>query len=268
MGPHRSHVKQTQLREAMIILIKREFSFLSIEKSLFVKSWIPFTQGCFVPCLVEIGSVDVEKKNFFCKLVFSLYHYCLPLGKGLGLSHLNKVESPLPKDALCQVWLNFADAVALEKFFFKFVNDNSLFRYYLPLEKIGPLIWTNLNHIHPGFFVLSLVVIVSVVLEKKSFKFRLLFPLWKGMAFVPSWITFTYQGSFVPSLVELDPVALEKRNFSLRQCISTISLLSSLGVAFHSNKLESPSPKNWLYQLSLVKTGPVRFERRNWNVES
>ena len=28
------------------------------------QSWIPFTQGCFVPSLVEIGSVVLEKKIF------------------------------------------------------------------------------------------------------------------------------------------------------------------------------------------------------------
>ena len=40
---------------------------------LFEQSWIPFTQGCFVPSLVEIGSVILEKKIF---LILSLYfHY-------------------------------------------------------------------------------------------------------------------------------------------------------------------------------------------------
>ena len=102
-------------------------------------------------------------------------------------------------------------------------------------------------------------------LIKRVLNFVFYFPLKRdGPSFKPTWIPFTFQESFVPSLVELDPVALEKRNFSLRQCISTISLLSSLGVAFHSNKLESPLPKNWLYQLSLVNIGPVRFIRRNW----
>ena len=28
----------------------------------FEQTWIPFTQGCFVPSLVEIGSVVLEKK--------------------------------------------------------------------------------------------------------------------------------------------------------------------------------------------------------------
>ena len=29
---------------------------------LFEQTWIPFTQGCFVPSLVEIGPVVLEKK--------------------------------------------------------------------------------------------------------------------------------------------------------------------------------------------------------------
>ena len=34
---------------------KTMISFLRIEWSLFVKPWAPFTQRCFLPCLVEIG---------------------------------------------------------------------------------------------------------------------------------------------------------------------------------------------------------------------
>ena len=49
--------------------------------------------------LVEIGPVFLEKNIFkICQLS--------PLGKGRGL-HLNKLESPSPKDALCQVLLNW-----------------------------------------------------------------------------------------------------------------------------------------------------------------
>ena len=39
--------------------------------------------------------------------VFSLLRNYLPFEKG-GALHLNKLESPLPKDALCQVWLKLA----------------------------------------------------------------------------------------------------------------------------------------------------------------
>ena len=39
--------------------------------------------------------------------VFSLFPNDLPLEKGMVL-HLNKLEFPLPKDVLCQVWLKLA----------------------------------------------------------------------------------------------------------------------------------------------------------------
>ena len=39
--------------------------------------------------------------------VFLLFHYYLPLKKGVAL-HLNKLESPSTKGALCQVWLKLS----------------------------------------------------------------------------------------------------------------------------------------------------------------
>ena len=35
---------------------------------LFVQIWIPTTQGCFVPCLVDIGQVDLEKRRNMWKV--------------------------------------------------------------------------------------------------------------------------------------------------------------------------------------------------------
>ena len=69
---------------------------------------IPFTKGCFVQSWVEIGPVVLEKKIFlnFVNLI-SLFHNYLHLKKG-GALHINKLEFPLPKDALCQVWLKLA----------------------------------------------------------------------------------------------------------------------------------------------------------------
>ena len=46
-----------------------------------------------------------EDLNFVSE--FSLFCNYLPLEKG-GTLHLNKIESSLPKDALCQVWLKLA----------------------------------------------------------------------------------------------------------------------------------------------------------------
>ena len=61
----------------------------------------------------------------------------LPLQKGVTL-HFNKLESPSPKDALCQVCLKLAQWF-LRRRFLKFVNVFLQFLYYLPLEKGGAL---------------------------------------------------------------------------------------------------------------------------------
>ena len=91
-----------------------------------------------MPKLVEIGSVVLEKKIFYISSMYFRY-FCnnLPLEKGWVL-HLNKLESPSPKDALCQVWLKLAQW-SWRRRFLNFVNVFSLFRNYLPLEEVGAL---------------------------------------------------------------------------------------------------------------------------------
>ena len=76
----------------------------------------------------------LEKKiflNFFN--VFSLFCNYLPLEKSRALN-LNNLESPSPKDALCQVWLKLAQWFWRIRFL-NVVNVFSLFHNYLPLEK-------------------------------------------------------------------------------------------------------------------------------------
>ena len=65
--------------------------------------------------------------------IFSLFRNYLPLGKGRAL-HLNKLESPSSKYALCQLWLKLAQFLRKRRFL-NFVNVFSLFRNYLPFEK-------------------------------------------------------------------------------------------------------------------------------------
>ena len=56
--------------------------------------------------LVEIIPVVLEKRIFFNFVnVFSLFRNYLPLEKG-GARHLNKLESPSPKDAFGLKWPN------------------------------------------------------------------------------------------------------------------------------------------------------------------
>ena len=77
-----------------------------------------------------------EERFFNFLKVFLLFRNYLPLVKGRAL-FLNKLESPSPKDALCQVWLKLTQW--FWRRFLNFVNVFSLFRNYLPLEKGGVL---------------------------------------------------------------------------------------------------------------------------------
>ena len=81
-----------------------------------------------------------------------------------------ELESPSPKDALWQVWMKLAQL--LLRRFLNFVNVFSQFRNYLPLERTGPFIWTNLNTFTQECIVPSLVDIDPVDIKKKMFKFR------------------------------------------------------------------------------------------------
>ena len=55
-----------------------------------------------MPSLAEIGSVVLEKKIFLNGVsVFSLFRNYLPLEQDMAL-YLKKLESPSPKDILCQ----------------------------------------------------------------------------------------------------------------------------------------------------------------------
>ena len=57
-----------------------------------------------MPSFVEIGSVWKRKLK---KKILLFYYYYLPMNEGM-LHHLNKLEFPLPKDNLFQVWLKLA----------------------------------------------------------------------------------------------------------------------------------------------------------------
>ena len=108
-----------------------------------------------------------REKDFFNFLfVFSLFRYYLPLEKDVAL-HLNKNESPSPKDTLCQVKLKLAQWF-LRRRFLKVVNLISLFCNYLPLRKGMALHLNKLECLLPKDALCQ--VWKPVVLEKKSKK--------------------------------------------------------------------------------------------------
>ena len=139
-----------------------------------------------MPSLVEIGTVVLEKKEFQNFInVFSPFRNYLPSEKG-GALHLIKLESPLPKDALCQVWLKLARWFWRRRFF-KSVNVFSLFRNYLPLEKGGALPLNKLESPSPKNALCQVWLKLAHWFLRRFFKFcqcifaiLLLSPLGKG----------------------------------------------------------------------------------------
>ena len=124
----RKQFKSINIHNYIITLIKRKPLLIYWEfiGSSFEQTWIPFIHGCFVPSLVEIGLVVLEKRIFIFINVFSLFRSYLPLEKDRAL-HLNKLEFPSPKDAFCQVWLKLVQWFCRRRFL-NFVNVFSLFR--------------------------------------------------------------------------------------------------------------------------------------------
>ena len=66
---------------------------------------------------LEIGPWFWSRRFFNFINVFSLFRNYLPLEKCRAL-HLNKTESPSPKDALCQIFIKIGPVVLEEKWFF------------------------------------------------------------------------------------------------------------------------------------------------------
>ena len=135
-GPHRSPQKPVQINidyDIISLIKRRKYPLFSLWKlkgycSSFDQTWIPFTQGCFVPSLIEIVPVILEKKIFKFRQFILLFRSHLPLKKGIAL-HLNKHEYSSPKDALYQIsWIWPSE-------FLNFINVFSQFRNNPPLEK-------------------------------------------------------------------------------------------------------------------------------------
>ena len=120
--------------------------------------------------------------------------------------HLNKLESPSPKDALCQICLKLAQRFWRRRFF-NLVNVFSLFGYYLPLEKGWALHLKKLESPSPKD------PLFQVWLKLAQWFGRIISP-WKraGPWIEQILIPFT-QGCIVLSLVEIDPVVLGEEDF-------------------------------------------------------
>ena len=113
----------------------------------FKKIWIPFTQGCFVLSLIEIGQWfcrRIWRRRLFNFIIILLpFSYYLPLEKGGALQWTNL--NPLHPRMLCAK-LGEIGSVVLEKIL------SLYFHYFVmisPWKRALPFIWTkNLNPLH------------------------------------------------------------------------------------------------------------------------
>ena len=97
--------------------------------------------------LVEIAQWFRRGRFFNFINVFLLFHNYLPLEKGRAL-YLNKLESPSPKKALCQVWLKLA-LWFLRRRFLNFINVFPSYIIISPWKRSGPFIWKKLESPSP-----------------------------------------------------------------------------------------------------------------------
>ena len=156
---------------------------------------------------------------------------------------MNKLKSPSPKNALCQVWLKLAWWVFRRRFL-NFVNVFSLFRNYLPLEKGVTLHMYQLEFPSPKDAMCQIWLILAQWFWRRRFlNFVDVFSLLRNiLSPLGIWITsilFT-QGCFVLSLVEIGSVVQEKKMYF--RYFGNYLPLEKDG-SLHLNKLESPYPR-------------------------
>ena len=132
----------------------------------FEQTWISSTQGCFVPSLVEIGPVVLEKnifKYFQYNFIFSVLS---PLGKRRGPS-FEQTWIPSTEEFFVGRLIEI-DPVVLEKKILKYFQYNITFSPLYPLGKRrGPSFEQTWIPSTQECFVPSLVEIGPVVLGKK-----------------------------------------------------------------------------------------------------
>ena len=142
LNPHHPSLLEiaTVVLEEKILNFVNEFSlfryYLPLEKERGLhlnKIDFPLPKD-FVPNLVEISQVVLEKKIFKISLIYFRYFVIISPFKRAGPFIWKKLESSSPKDALWKVWLKLALCFWRRRFL-NFVNIFSHFLHYLPLTK-------------------------------------------------------------------------------------------------------------------------------------
>ena len=198
------------------------------------------------------------RKRFFKFVnVFLQFRNYLPLESG-GALHLNKFESPLPKDDLCQVWLKMAQWFWRRRFLI-FVNVFSQLCNYLPLEKAGALHLNKLESPSPKdalcqfwlklvqWFFRSFLNFVDVILLFHNY-----LPLEKGRALhLINFESLSSKDALCQVWLTLVQSFFRRRFLNFVNVILLFHNCLPLekGRALHLNNLEYHSPKDALCQV-------------------
>ena len=102
IGPVVLELKIFEFRQCIFDISNHFLKKLGLDPS-FNKFKFPYSKDALCQVWLKLAQWFLRR---FLKLVnvLSLFPYYLPLEKG-GVLNLNKFEFPLPKNALCQVWL-------------------------------------------------------------------------------------------------------------------------------------------------------------------
>ena len=82
---------------------------------------------------MKLAQWSLRRRFFLSSSIYFNYFLIFSTWKRVWPFIWKKLESPSPKDALCQVWLK--SALTFLRRFLTFINVYLLFPYYLPLEK-------------------------------------------------------------------------------------------------------------------------------------
>ena len=120
--------------------------YLPLEKGRgpsYEQTCIPSIKGCFV--LFLVGPMVLEKKIFEYFQYNFTFSLLSPLGEERGLSF--QLESPSPKDALCQILL-FCSQWFWRRRFLNIFNRNLIFYFISPCWRAWAFVSTNLNSLY------------------------------------------------------------------------------------------------------------------------
>ena len=107
----RKQIKSINKYDYIIMFIKRRKKHYKLYNNLLLihlnKLEFPSPKDALWQVWLKLAEWFRRRRFFNFVNIFLLFRNYLPLQKGRAL-YLNKLESPSPKDALCQVWLKLA----------------------------------------------------------------------------------------------------------------------------------------------------------------